>query len=104
MANGISKEAAEQYLADVSPMWRAFWFHMHLYAKNIEEFCAGLGAIDDGVYSYHSSEGHGDLSRWVREVIGDGELADELDKVKTREEAVEVTCRRVAELKKMVGA
>lgn len=100
----ITKETAEHYLRDVDPMWRAFWFHMHFYAKNLAEFCQGLREIDEGVYLYHA-EGHkNDLSKWVREVVGDGALADQLDKVKTRKEAVEITCNRVEELKSLAAS
>ncbi len=103
MSEAITKETAEHYLRDISPMWRAFWFHMHLYAKNLVEFSAGLEEIENGIYLYHA-EGHkNDFSRWIREVVGDGALADKLEKVRTRVEATEVTKRRVAELQKIVG-
>ena len=103
MQSAVDKETAEQYLRDAEPMWRAFWFHMHLMAKNLEQFSEGLKTIDDQVYLYHS-EGHkNDLAKWVREVIGDGALADDLEKVQTRDEAISVTERRVEELKEAVG-
>jgi len=103
MSKAISKDTAEHYLRDISPMWRAFWFHMHLYAKNLAEFSAGLEEIEDGVYLYHA-EGHkNDLAKWVREVVGDGALADDLEKVRTRNEAVEITKKRVSDLKKIAG-
>ena len=100
MDESISREHAERYLGDVEPMWRAFWFHMHLYAKNLEEFRDGLRDISDDIYEYHEKGHKHDAARWVREVVGDGALADEMEKVKTREEAIRVVCDRVAALKK----
>jgi len=103
MQDIITKELADQYLRDISPTWRAFWFHMHLYVKNLEEFCDGLRVIGDNIYEYHEKGHKHDMARWVREVVGDGMLADEMEKVKTREEAIRVVCDRVEALKKAAG-
>ena len=103
MTEEISREHAEHYLRDIEPMWRAFWFHMHFYVKSLEEFCDGLSKIDDNIYEYHEKGHKHDMARWVREVVGDGTLADEMEKIKTREEAIRVVCDRVAELKKALG-
>ncbi|MBU0624957.1 hypothetical protein KKF05_01295 [Patescibacteria group bacterium] len=98
----MEKETAEHYLRDIEPMWRAFWFHPHLLVKNLAEFCSGLEEIDDGVYLYHSQGHKNDLARWVREVVGDGALADQLEKVKTRKEAAQITAQRIQDLKKSI--
>jgi hypothetical protein len=103
MTEPISREHAEHYLRDISPMWRAFWFHMHLYVRNLDEFCEGLKGIDDNIYEYHEKGHKHDMARWVREVIGDGTLADEMEKVKTRDEVIRVVCDRVEELKGALG-
>ena len=74
----LTPEMAAGYLKDVEPRWRSFWFHMHLMAKNLAEFAAGLGQISDDVFVYHVSGQKNDLSRWVSEVVGDSELAHNL--------------------------
>ncbi len=99
----VSKEDAELFLKDVAPLWRAFWFHMHLMARNIEEFGAGLATISDDVFAYHVSGQKNDLARWVREVIGDAELAKELDGVTTKEAATAAVRGRLTELHMAVG-
>lgn len=99
MEDRVTREAAEHYLRDVDPMWRAFWFHMHMVAKNLEEFRDGMGKIDDSVFEYHARSHDNDFSRWVREVVGDGALAERLERVMTRQEALSVLTERVAELK-----
>jgi hypothetical protein len=96
----VSPETARQYLRDVEPLWRAFWFHMHLMAKNLREFAHGLGEIGDDVFAYHVGGQKNDLSRWVREVIGDAMLAAELDQVHTKEEALAATKARLEELER----
>lgn len=100
----VSAETAQRYLADVDPLWRAFWFHMHLMAKNLREFSHGLGEIGDDVFSYHVSGQKNDLARWVREVIGDATLAAALDEVHSKEEALAAAKARVAELEAAAAA
>jgi hypothetical protein len=92
----VNAETARTYLKD--PMWRAFWFHMHLVAKNLREFADGLALVSDDVFAYHVSGQKNDLARWVQEVVGDSELALTLARVKTKEEAATAAKARVAEL------
>lgn len=94
-----SVDAATVYLQDVDPMWKAFWFHMHLVAKSLEEFAEGLAQISDEVFRYHVSGQKNDLAKWVREVIGDAVLARQLDTVATKEEAARLAAKRVEALK-----
>lgn len=102
-SQSVSPATARMYLKDVEPMWRAFWFHMHLVAKNLEEFGAGVGTISDEVFEYHVSGQKNDLSRWVQEVIGDSTLAAGLAEVKSQHEAAAVVATRLAELKAAAG-
>ena len=100
---GVEREVAQMYLKDAEPLWRAFWFHMHLMAKNLHEFGEGLGTISDEVFAYHVSGQKNDLSRWVQEVIGDVSLADDLRTVKDQHEAAELVRARVRELEGVAG-
>lgn len=99
----MERERARMYLKDVEPLWRAFWFHMHLMAKNLEEFAAGLGQISDDVFAYHVSGQKNDLARWTGEVIGDAELSQRLAAVRSKEEAAAVARERLEELKALAG-
>ncbi|HTM67709.1 MAG TPA: DUF5752 family protein [Candidatus Binatia bacterium] len=95
---GVDRENAIMYLKDVEPLWRAFWLHMHLMAKNLREFGEGLATVSDDVFAYHVSGQKNDLSRWVQEVIGDASLAEDLRTVKDQREASRIVLDRVAEL------
>jgi hypothetical protein len=99
----VTEELARIYLRNVEPMWKAFWFHMHLVAKNLEEFSEGMGQISDEVFAYHASGQKNDFAGWVQEVIGDSVLARRLEAVATKEETARVLRERVAELKKGLG-
>lgn len=103
MTDSVSPETARLYLKDVDPMWRAFWFHMHLMAKNLREFADGLGTISDDVFAYHVSGQKNDLARWVQEVVGDSELATTLTLVHDKEQAAAAAKARVAELESALG-
>ena len=99
----VSAEIARTYLKDVSPMWKAFWFHMHSVARNLEEFAAGLGDLSEEVFSYHVDGQKNDLAAWVQGVIGDSVLARELAKVQDPREAHRVATERVEELKRVLA-
>jgi len=99
----VSSEVARIYLRDVEPMWKAFWFHMHLVAKNLEEFAAGMDQISDDIFAYHASGQKNDLAAWVQEVIGDSVLARRLETVSSKAETARVLHERVAELQRAAG-
>lgn len=103
MGTDVSREIARTYLRDIEPPWKRFWFHMHRVAKNLAEFGEGLAAVDDDAFVYHTAGQKNDISAWVREVVGDSVLADELQKVKRREEAAALVRERVATLRKAAG-
>ena len=96
----VSAEEARMYLKDVEPMWRAFWLHMHLVARNLEEFADGIGRISDDVFAYHVSGQKNDFAKWVQEVIGDSALARSLAGVSTKEDAARIVGERVDVLKR----
>jgi hypothetical protein len=100
----VTKETAALYLRDIEPMWKAFWLHMHLVAKNLEEFASGLGQISDDVFAYHVSGQKNDLAKWVQEVVGDAMLAQRLAGVGSKEDAAAIVGERVAELRAIAGS
>lgn len=95
----VTPDLAREYLRDVTPMWRAFWLHMHLMAKSLDELGNGLAAASDEVFSYHVSGQKNDVAGWVREVVGDSHLARTLAYVRTREDAARIVRERVEALK-----
>ena len=100
---GITEDIARHYLRDIEPKWKAFWFHMHLMAKNLEEFAEGMGGISKKVFDYHYSGQKNDFAGWVQEVVGDSVLARKLKGITTKEEAAKDCLERVSELKRALG-
>jgi len=91
----ITKEEAARRLGDVSDDKR-FWCHDGRVIKNLTELGKALVDISDDTYHYHSGEGRNDFSNWVREVVGDGTLANELSKAKSSIHASQAVAKRVS--------
>lgn len=54
---------------------------LHLRAKNLVSFAELARGVDDDTWTHHLRRG--DVSRWLREEIGDGDLGDEVARVET---------------------
>ena len=64
-------------LHDIEGDKRFFGYDGHVI-KNLDELAQYLNRIKEEVFQYHVNTGKNDFSNWVRDVIGDVKLADEL--------------------------
>lgn len=96
MKKGSNPEAV--YLKDVPPE-KAFWVNNGWVIRNMEEMPAAFENMTDQTFTYHVNAEKNDFAVWVREVIGDKKLAAILQKVKTRQSAIEAVKRRIKQLK-----
>ncbi|MGP3667662.1 MAG: polysaccharide deacetylase family protein [Candidatus Bathyarchaeota archaeon] len=83
--NVLMLQHAEHVLRKL-PVWKVFWFNSgkegfyHVYASSLPELYERIPVVD--VSSLELSIKNGSLIRWVKEVVGDDELAAKLEKVK----------------------
>jgi hypothetical protein len=91
----ITKEEAARRLGDVTD-GKYFWCHDGSLLKNIGELKKALIDMSDETFHYHLGEGRNDFSRWTREVVGDGTLANELSKAKSRMHASQAVAKRIS--------
>ena len=91
----ITKEEATRRLGNV-PDDKRFWCHDGKVVKNLRELGKALVDITDDVHHHHSGEGRNDFSKWVREVVGDGTLANELSRAKSRMHASRAVAKRIS--------
>jgi hypothetical protein len=91
----LSKEEAKRRLGDV-PDGKRFWCHDGKTIKNVKELRKALIDMSDETFHYHLSEGRNDFSKWVREVVGDDKLAEDLGKTKSRIEASKAVAERIS--------
>jgi uncharacterized protein HemY len=91
----ISREEAKRRLGDV-PDEKRFWCQDGKAIKNLRDLRKALIDISDGTFHYHLSEGRNDFSKWIREVVGDEKLANELARAKSRLQASQAVAERIS--------
>jgi hypothetical protein len=84
-----------QLLAKV-PEGYVFYCHDGSIFADINELAAGLATMSDETFAYHSNPDNQDFSNWVRDVIGDKQLADDLAKATTRSQATDYVVARIS--------
>ncbi len=89
-----SKTVTSNMLDNVSDN-RVFHGHDGQTFKNLKELGQGLVNMNDDTYMYHVNKSKNDFAKWVREVIGDQELATDLNSTMTRTDAAKKVTDRV---------
>ena len=90
----ITRAMAEKWLGDV-PQEKQFWCRDGRVLKNLSELEGALKLMTEETFQYHSNETKNDFSKWVADVIGDGELARYLQKSSSRVQAAKNVADRV---------
>ena len=98
----LTKDNARKYLSDVAPE-QCFWVNNGAILKNLDELADSLQQISDETYSHHVNKEKNDFSRWINDIIGDQQLANELISSKNKESAVKKIRNRLNSLKKKAG-
>ncbi len=91
----ISKEEAKRRLGDV-PDEKRFWCQNGKTIKNLRELGKALIDMSDETFHYHSGGERNDFSKWIREVVGDEKLANDLSKAKSRIQASQAVAQRIS--------
>ncbi len=98
-ATAPSQVDGKQYLAQV-PSEHLFWCHDGRVFRDMSDLARALDTMSEEVFSYHANVEKNDFANWVRDVIGDQQLADELVRARGRGVAAAAVQRRVAILSK----
>ena len=91
---------AKRYLAVVTPEWKAFWFHKGPVVKSLKELLSALPKVPAQMFEHHVNSTKNDLAAWVKDVVGDADLAVELKTAKTVKAAMESIDQRLKQLDK----
>jgi hypothetical protein len=89
-----TKKPTKKLLAKV-PTEYVFWCCDGRVFTDIYDLLEGLKAMSDETFAYHSNLEKHDFSNWIRDIIGDSDLADELMIVASRPEAVSCIIARI---------
>jgi len=88
-------------LADV-PKEYAFRCHDGLILQSMKQLGSALNSMTDETYVFHANTEKNDFSNWVRDIIKDGMLANDLQKATNRAQAAKLVANRMAILSKKV--
>ena len=84
-------------LRDV-PQDKVFWCNDGRVVKNLSELVVALQQMSDETYSHHVTGDKNDFSNWVRDVIGDVNLARDMQKAVGHNSAAKTVETRLARL------
>lgn len=87
----------QTFLADV-PQELVFWCNDGQILKNLKELRDALAIMNDYTFTYHVNEAKNDFYTWVRDVVRDDILANELLGVADSVTAVRVVAERITSL------
>jgi hypothetical protein len=100
MAKKVKIEAKEKRQLDKLlvkvPSADVFYCHDGSVFADLRELAEGLEAMSDETFAYHSNLEKQDFSNWVRDIVGDEELANDLAKATNRLQAAEYLVARIA--------
>jgi hypothetical protein len=85
----ISQSQAQKYLAQV-PAENAFWCNNGTVIKDLKELKDALAGMSDQTFYYHSNAIKKDFSNWIKYVIGDEQLAEDLQNATNRQKATQI--------------
>lgn len=98
----VTKDEARKYLGNIQPE-QCFWVNNGPILKNLEELADTLPQMNDETFHHHVNNEKNDFSNWIKDVIGDQKLANDLLSSRDKESAVKKLSTRLNSLKKKAG-
>jgi hypothetical protein len=100
--NPQSKDKAKKILSRV-PEEKVFWCNDGQVFSDLEDLAEGLDRMSDITFAYHCNDSKNDFSTWIQDVIGDGDLAQDLLASKSRQQANQQVNLRYSDLTRLEG-
>jgi hypothetical protein len=94
-----TKQDAARVLSDTSGD-KSFFCHDGCVSRNLQQLAECLAHMPDDSYRHHVTPVKNDFSTWVRDVLGDDKLANNLARCTSRAESVKAIRDRIAWLQK----
>jgi hypothetical protein len=94
MAKKTAAKASKTILADCNPEV-SFWVCNGTVLRNIYELASNLEKMPEDAFSYHVNNEKNDFANWIRDILGDKELADMLSKTRDQKKYLETIRKRI---------
>ena len=98
----LTKNQAKKFLSPV-PESNVFWCNDGSIFRDIKEFKEALAIMSDHTFTYHSNVAKKDFSNWIRDVVGDERLAQNLESASDRQQAFKIVEERCSLLASKAG-
>ena len=95
----VTRDDARKYLGDCEPE-NCFWVNNGPILKNLYELSDTLASLRDDLFSHHVNQDKNDFSSWIRDVIGDQKLANDIISSRNRESMSKKVQARLNALKR----
>ena len=98
----MEKEDAQMILRDVNPE-HCFWVNNGPVLKNLDELYKALSEMNKDAFKHHVIKEKNDFSSWIRDILGDQKLAEDIAKAKSKSAIAAKVKQRLRQLKKVVA-
>ena len=98
----VTKDEAKRYLCDAAPE-KCFWVNNGPILKNIEELANYLPEMPNEAFQHHVNNEKNDFSSWIKDTIGDQQLANDLLSSRNKESIAKKIRNGLNSLKKKAG-
>jgi len=95
-------DEAKRFLRDVKGEHH-FKIHMGTNIRNMHELAEALEIMAPESFGHHAMQQRNDFANWVKDCIGDKELADRIAKAGTRKAMTDAVSARIKEHEKTVA-
>lgn len=98
----MEKDEAQRILRDVNHE-QCFWVNNGPVLKNLDELYNALPEMNKDTFKYHVNKEKNDFSNWVRDILGDQKLAEDITKAKSKSAIATKVKQRLQQLKKIAA-
>ena len=102
-AEDKKNEIVEKKLLSTAPEQHHFFVADGTRIGNLPQLVGALETMHEDTYNFHANSERNDFSNWVKDIIGDNKLANDLLSSRGRDSAVKKIRSRLNSLKKKAG-
>ena|SRR3989338_785085 len=101
MDKKIFLEDAEGILSDVKPE-QCFWVHNGPVVRNLQELEKAMEYMDNETFLYHTCNSRNDFANWVKDILKDEELSDDILKDQSKDKTLKKIKGRIKFLEEII--